>query len=417
MLSLKSIALSNGMRIIHVPHLTGSVTACLRGLAGSCYEGEDEVGAAHALEHLCTKTNGLSNEILANGGRMTGTTSRDDVAFLVKVLKKDLPLAIEHLFAIFTKPKLDPAVFENVKGSIRHEIYQNIEDPKKHIGRLAYKILYPNQRLATFNTGTVEDLNSLALENLVKFYQRHYLPGNFVLSVCGNFNSRQFFKLANEYFGKLAGKDPNQIPIHKPNYKPGVIIENRPNLSQTHLKIDYHGYNTAQKLKYPAHLLAIILSKRLNQMLKEANVPSLSPYILDTASFSTNSYGLFGTYTSLSPESLEDFLTVYALKTNILKTELITQEELHYAKNKAQADIEFAMEKTSLRADLYSELYLYQNTARDHEEEIIHLRSCTKNDVLDTARDLFSQDPKLTVIDRSLSEPALKQLYTRAFLR
>lgn len=425
--SVKSITLVNGLKIVHVPHNVGSVTACLRGLAGSNYEKDDEIGAAHVLEHLCSYATSkyntpkkLRNVILSGGGRVTGTTSRDDVAFFAKVLKKDLPQTIEYLGQIFSQPILS---FENLKVTIniiKHEIYQNIEDPKKHIGRISYKILYPNQRLAVYNTGRVEDLEKLSLEKVVRFKERLYYPANFVLSVCGDFPSKKLFALAEEYFGKIIDESPKRQPNLKPSYKPAILLENRDDLAHMHLKIDYHGYKTDHKMKYPAYLLAIILRNRLNTSLRSDNTQgslgSVSPYILDSSSFNSNSYGLFGTYTAIKSEQFKGFLETYKKVTGHLSKNAITQQELLFARNKAQADLEFALEKTSLRADFYSELYLYQNLTDSHEKEISRYANCTKKNILDTAKDVFSQNPKMTIIDNKSTKPEVEKVYRKTFL-
>jgi len=414
---VKSVTLVNGLKIVHIPHNVGSVTACLRGLAGSNYEEDDEIGAAHVLEHLCTyatkghdSPNKLRNVILSGGGRVTGTTSRDDVAFFAKVLKRDLHQAIEYLNQVFSQPILSIENLEKTKNIIKHEIYQNIEDPKKHIGRISYRILYPNQRLAAYNTGRVEDLDKLSLQKVGQFKNRLYFPANFVLSVCGDFPSNELFKMVGKYFGKIAVRGQKHPLTLKPNFKPAILLENRENLAHMHLKIDYHGYKTDQKRKYAAYLLATILKRRL-----KAEISS-TPYILDASSFSSNSYGLFGTYTAIESGQLTNFLNTYKKVTQSLCSKTITQQEFLLVKNKAQADFEFALEKTSLRADFYSELHLYQNLTDSHEKEINRYTSCTKKDVLETAKDIFSQDPKITIIDKKLTKSEVKKVYRKIFL-
>jgi len=414
--SVKSITLVNGLKIVHVPHNVGSVTACLRGLAGSNYERDDEVGAAHVLEHLCTYAtrkynlpNKLRNVILLGGGRVTGTTSRDDVAFFAKVLKKDLSQAIEYLYQIFSQPILSIENLEKTKNIIEHEIYQNIEDPKKHIGRISYRILYPNQRLAVYNTGRVEDLKKLPLKKVVQFKNSFYYPANFVLSVCGDFPSEALFKLVEKYFGKIEGRGKNHSLNLKPNYKSAILLEKRDSLAHMHLKIDYHGYKTNQKRKYSAYLLATILKNRLKAEVSNA------PYILDSSSFNSNSYGLFGTYTAIKSTQLPYFLDTYKKVVQDLCTKIISQQEFLFVKNKTQAYFEFALEKTSLRADFYSELYLYQNLTNDHKEEISRYVSCTTKDILETAKDIFSQDPKITIIDKNLTKSEAKNCIGKYF--
>ncbi len=416
MLSVKSITLANGLKVVHVPHDVGSITACLRGLAGSNYESPDEIGAAHVLEHLCMmQTN--NRDITANGGRVTGTTSRDDVAFFAKVLKKDLAKAVSYLSEVFAQAHPNAQKLALAKNVIRHEIYQNIEDPKRHVGRISYKILYPEQRLASYNTGGVGDLEILSPETIAAFKTKHYFPANFVLSVCGNFDSDALFTLADNCFGRFDHKKKVSPLKLVPNYKAAFLVENRDNLAHLHLKLDYHGYKSGHKMKYPAYLLSIILKNRLRQALFAGNKDkAITPYILDASSFSTNSYGLFGIYTAIEAANLRSFLRIYHEINQDLCKRYVSGAELAFSKNKAQADLEFALEKTSLRADYYSELFLYDNVAKDHEEDINNFRSCSLKDISDTAKDIFSQEPKITIIDKDTSKDTVKGLYKKIFL-
>jgi len=419
MSSIKIISLENGFRVVFIPHKVGSVTCCLRGLAGSNYEKPDEVGVAHVLEHLCTYASKnfdtpakLRGIVLANGGRVTGTTSRDDVAYLTKTLKENCEDGIKYLFETFAHPVLSQKNLEETKDIIKHEIYQNTENPKRYIGRISYQILFPNQRFSTFNTGSISDIDKLELDAITRFRERLYSPSNFVLSVCGDLDPNTLFSTVAKYFENIPGFNTKQALKHKPNYKRAFLVENRDSLDHLHLKIDYHGYKTGQKEKYAAYLLSKVLKNRLKARLSFSGI---NPYILDSSSFNSNSYGLFGTYTAIQTDQLETFFKVYEKVLHDLCNKKIMREELTFLKRKARADLEFALEKTSLRADFYSELYLYENLTGNHKDEIGNYLNCTSSNILNVANSLLKQEPKITVIDKSASKGEVERIFSRVF--
>ena len=169
--------LKNGMKVVYSPLNVNTVTCCLRGLAGSSYEKQEEIGAAHTLEHLVTygsksfpTSYELQNTVLKNGGRITATTSRDDVAFLTKTLTTNFTDGLVFLSEIFLKPLLFEIDLDNAKRTIFQEILQNVENPSKHIGRISYKNLFQNQRFTHFNTGSINQFYKLKLIHIINFY-------------------------------------------------------------------------------------------------------------------------------------------------------------------------------------------------------------------------------------------------------
>jgi len=211
---------------------------------------------------------------------------------------------------------------------------------------------------------------------------------------------------------------------HKPNFKRGFLVETRENLDHLHLKIDYHGYASRQKEKYSAYLLSKLLKSNLKSELAGSGSdptlnssvnPRINPYILDAASFNSNSYGLFGIYTAIQSAQLESFFKSYKKVVQKLQNEKVTRAQLNFVKNSTKADFEFALEKTSLRADFYAELFLYKNVTTNHEDEINNYFSCTAADILKAANNLLGQEPKITVLDKSISKEDVRETYAEAF--
>lgn len=394
--------LRNGLRVVVTPHKVDSITLCLRGLAGSNYENRKELGAAHFLEHLLLETSD-KNMILSLGGRITATTSRDDVAFLVKLLKEDLAVGIKYLAEVYTNEDYSQNSLRSVKNTIKHEIRQNSENPIKHIGRIAYKILYPNQRFSILNTGTLEDVEVLEKDSLKSFRKKHYELNNFVLSVCGDIEPQNVFKFAERHF-KFKEKKKVKFALNH-NYSKNLAfqVEKRASLQQTHLRIDYEGFKTSDNKKYPALIAAKIIRDQVYKKLRTR------PYILDVASFSSNSYGLFGLYTAISEDMLDEFFASYIFALKKCRANGISEY-----KKKIHTDFVFALEKTSLRADHYSELYLYKNNEKNHLEEIEKVMQCSEADVEEIIREVREANPKITVLTKNLAAEDIKNIYNKA---
>ncbi len=403
--------LNNGLKIAFVPYPSvGSITICLRGLAGSNYEDCNEVGVAHLLEHYVTygsknypSANSLRNMITKKGGRVTGTTSRDEVAFLTKTLKEDYETGLEFLSEIFLRPTLSIDNLEKVKGTIYQEIHQNIENPQLYIGRLAYNIMFPNQRASYLNTGDIGQVAKIKHEAIMKFWKKLYKPANFVISASGNVQPKKFIKTVEKYF--YNGVDTNTIRTSKPSLAPSkeflVQVKKRNELGQTHIRIDYIGFKTDDEKKYPALVLSKAMQNELNAELN--NTLGVDFYTLNTMSFSSNTYGLFSSYAAVNSEGVQKFFELYNRIISKFKKDLITLDFLDLIKSKIKADFEFSYEKTSLRADLYSELILFDQIERNHKRALQKYLDVLQRNILDIANEIFSQEPKITILDKNLT--------------
>lgn len=391
--------LRNGLKIVVVPHKVKTITACLRILCGSNIENKKEIGAAHMLEHLsmraASKTE-RANKILFNGGRFTGTTSRDDVAFFAKIMKKDLPNALDFLRSCITLTDFSQTDLQKTKEEVCQEINMNIQDPMKYVYRLSYKNIFPNQRPAEFNTGDISHVKALSLDTLINFKTQYYDPSKAVVSICGDVSAKDIFNFAEDIFGNLEKKDTDNSVNLYPYEKSSVISAERKGIPLTYLKIDSIGYKASDKRKYPAFLLGFIIKARLKKL--------LNAYTLDAFSFSSNSYGIFSVAAAVSNKQDRIIFENIKKQQEDLMNNDMSAQELNYAKNKLLADFEFSMEKTSLRADYFSELFLYNQVTRDYKKDIENYMKCTDKDIKEIAKELFAQPVKVCVLSENASK-------------
>src|SRR6266436_5732711 len=82
--------------------------------AGSRDERADEHGISHLLEHMAFKGTSrrsarqIAEEIEAVGGDLNAATSAESTAYYARVLKADVPLALDVLSDILSEPTFDP---------------------------------------------------------------------------------------------------------------------------------------------------------------------------------------------------------------------------------------------------------------------------------------------------------------------
>src|ERR1700704_4195449 len=128
-MSVEVTRLPTGLVVVTdtMPHLETASLGVWVG-AGSRDERSDEHGISHLLEHMAFKGTARRNarqiaeEIEAVGGDLNAATSVETTAYYARVLKADVPLALDVLSDILSDPAFDPSELAREKNVIVQEI-------------------------------------------------------------------------------------------------------------------------------------------------------------------------------------------------------------------------------------------------------------------------------------------------------
>ena len=119
--------------------------------AGSRDEPEARAGVSHFLEHMAFKgttrrsSREIVEEIEAVGGDLNAGTSTETTAYYARVLKADVPLALDVLSDILSEPAFDPAELRREQNVIVQEIGAARDNPDDHVFDLFQTAAFPSQ--------------------------------------------------------------------------------------------------------------------------------------------------------------------------------------------------------------------------------------------------------------------------------
>jgi len=113
-MSVEVTKLQSGINVITdaMPHLE-SASLGVWVNSGNRDEGGDENGISHFLEHMAFKgtrrrtARQIAEEIEAVGGDLNAATGAESTAYYARVLKADVPLALDVLADILSEPAFD----------------------------------------------------------------------------------------------------------------------------------------------------------------------------------------------------------------------------------------------------------------------------------------------------------------------
>src|SRR5882757_7100029 len=144
--------LASGLSVVtdRMPHLESATLGVWVG-SGSRDEQPNEHGISHLLEHMAFKgtkrrtARQIAEEIEAVGGDLNAATSVESTAYYARVLKADVPLALDVLSDILSEPTFDPDELRREQNVIVQEIGAAEDSPDDVVFDRLQETAFPNQ--------------------------------------------------------------------------------------------------------------------------------------------------------------------------------------------------------------------------------------------------------------------------------
>jgi len=162
---------------------------------GGIYDPDGHEGLASLTAQLLrkgTKTRSaqqISEELDFVGASFDGGAARDYASGSAEFVSKDLDLAVALLADLLINPVF-PA--DEVAKLVQQEvdgIAEAKEVPNQVLGRYFQGLLFGTHPYARPVGGTEATLPQITREQIITFHQEHYVPGQLILAVAGDFNA------------------------------------------------------------------------------------------------------------------------------------------------------------------------------------------------------------------------------------
>ncbi|MFQ5564561.1 MAG: M16 family metallopeptidase [Parvularculaceae bacterium] len=280
-------ALSNGLRV-YIDPMPGLESAALGvwARAGAVDEQDGEHGVAHLLEHMAFKgtahrsARDIAEEIETVGGYLNAATSHQRTGYYARILKNDMPLALDILADILTEPAFDAAELEKEKDVVLQEIGEARDNPDDAVFEQLSALAWGNHPLGLPILGTAESVKAQSRETLFGFMRRQYAPEEMVLAAAGAIEPDAFLALAERKFGAYSG-GKGRAGRAAPAYAGGVRHEAR-EIEQSHLAVAFPGAAARDESFFAMRVFAEALgggmASRLFQAIREERGLAYSVY-------------------------------------------------------------------------------------------------------------------------------------------
>src|SRR5437764_5504410 len=188
-MSVDVTKLESGLTVITdtMPHLETAALGVWAGVGGRD-EKPDEHGISHLLEHMAFKgtTKRSSREIVAEieavGGDLNAGTSTETTAYYARVMKADVPLALDVLPDILANPSFDPEELAREQNVIIQEIGATEDAPDDLVFDHLQSVAFPGQAVGRSILGTPATVRSFTGRRLRSYLARTYRAPDMVVA-------------------------------------------------------------------------------------------------------------------------------------------------------------------------------------------------------------------------------------------
>ncbi len=410
MIQFEKFVLQNGLRVIvHEDLSTPMAVVNIMYDVGAKDENPEQTGFAHLFEHLMfggsVNIPEYDEPLQMAGGENNAFTTNDLTNYYIQLPAENLETAFwlesdRMLSLAFSEKSLETqrkVVCEEFK---EHYLTKPYGDVWHKMRELAYKT-HPYRWMTIGKE--LSHIENAKLDDVKKFFFKHYRPVNAILVVAGNVKTSTVKQLAEKWFGDIPSGEKyiRSLPV-EPQQTEARKLEVVADVPLNAFYKCWHIYSRLDKRYYTADLITDILSgggsSRLYQsMVKEKKLFSN----IECHHTQSDDAGLAVIEGKLvTGVKMEDAEKAIEEELEKMKTEMVSVAELQKVKNKTESMIAFEDMSVMSRATSLA-MYELLGDAALMNSELEKYAAVTTEDILTESRNIFKQSNSNTLYYRT----------------
>src|SRR5687768_14701797 len=356
-------------------------------------------GVSHFLEHMMFKgsdkytwedVNRIFDEI---GARYNAFTSQEMTAYYANVLPEFTEKAVEHLSHLL-RPAIRDEDFTTEKKVILEEIAMYLDDPGHRLYEKLMDVHFGNHPLSMSILGSAECIQKLERDQMARYFNQRYGPGNMVLSATGRLDFDEIIRLAEKYCGSWPHVDaPRQQP--PPMYKPQRVEMSDEKLNRQYTMAMTPGPSQQDERRFAARVLADVIGDSDGSRFYWALVDNAIAEEADFGFYPHDGCGSFYLALTTDPKRTDQALDIAMKELQKAKTDL-NDAEVERAKNKIASSLVLQGEVPLGRMRSIGGQWIYNKEYRSLEADMATLMAVNRQSLEALMRD-FPFDPMTLV--------------------
>ena len=353
---------------------------------------------------LMKGTNKYSSEELAtlldeNAIDLYTEMKYDYLRFRFVALNEDFEFALSILSEIINNSTFEE--FEKEKEKLRGELMAELDSAKAKVSDLFTKTIYKDHFYGHSYTVILEQIDNITFEKVKKSFEEILNNSQKALALVGDIEFEKANELLNKYLGNIFTSTEQKSQITEPlqiNNEYTEIVKEDAQQAQIiqGWQVPSIGSDDYPKLMLLNVILgASGLSSRLFLELREKKGLA---YTVRSSYENHSKAAVFSIYIGTEPSNIETSIDGFKEEIEKIKTVLISDEELHNAKNNIIGKQQFITETNSQQANLMA-YYAITGKPFNYQNQVIEmLKKVTPEELKECANKYFTNDYVLAVL-------------------
>jgi len=304
--------LENGLRLITIKKETQIASLNIGVKVGAVCEGKQERGISHFIEHMLFKgTVNRDNEKLNSdfenlGGEYNAYTDYMSTVFNTTTLNEELDESLELISDLLQHPTFLEEHIEKERGVILAELRSGKDDVEDLSFQKINDMAFTHSPLKIDVIGKEAIVKSINREDLIRYYDNHYVPNNTVITVVSSYDHEYIIDLAKKYFKEWQRKEVDKPTLDFEKNKEKFKVTHRDNMEQSTI-IYLYTFNDLSKIE---ELALRILNHKFGEssnsiLFRELREDRGLAYDIYTSLDLTNNLNTLYIYAAVAPEDVD----------------------------------------------------------------------------------------------------------------
>ncbi|ATP55479.1 peptidase M16 [Pedobacter ginsengisoli] len=358
------------------------------------------VGVSHLINNGTDKLSAkeIADKVDYYGAFLQTEYGADQSSVKLYTLNKHLSLVLPILRSILNEsifPEQELAIFvQNQKQSLQVNLQKNDFLARRQFANSIFGNTPYGSNIEA------EDYNALKRDDLINYFKAAYKPENCTVIVAGKFEENEFAILNNVFGNQWQNTEASVINKFTFEASPkGEILIERPEAIQSAIRMgalsisrNHHDFPGFQVLNC---LLGGYFGSRLMANIREDKGYT---YGIGSAVVSLRDAGYFFIATEVGTEVCNNALTEIEKEIDLLKTELVANQELDLVRNYMLGSMLGSLENAFSHADKFKNVYFSGLDHNYYENYIKTVKTITSQELKDLAGKYLNTDNFTKVI-------------------
>jgi zinc protease len=407
----KETKLDNGLRVVVIerPGLP-LLAAELLIRNGAEVDPRDLAGTASMTGTLLTRgTESMSAPEIASaietlGGSIDSGAHWDAARATVVVMSDKAEPALRILADVVLHPTFKQEEIDRLKNQTLDGLRVALRQPGSLAQFVIGRAVFGDGPYGHSHTGTMESVQAIKRDDIVKLYQTYYVPENAAFILSGNVTLEQGKKYAEQFFGEWKGGTPpaQPAPVNTAEWKPSNIVVDMPEAGQAAVAVARPAIKRASP-DYYAGLVAnaALGSGFVSRLNREIRIKRGLSYGARSSIDARREVGPFSAFAQTKNESAAEVAGLMQSELKRLHTEPVQGEELKSRKAVLTGAYARSLETNGGFVGKMSAMITYDLPLETLNKFIPSINAITTEAVSAFAAKYFDSPPSLIIIGKA----------------